>query len=89
MPDPPTGFRIGEFPLLYYALTSTATYKSGLEICIKDSNLYNIPNSRLIIERYNPSSGMWDDLSTEVIRPDINPGNMEVCTEVEQIDLPE
>lgn len=88
IPDPPTGFRIGELPLLYYDITSTATFDQA-EICIQDNNLFNIPNARLIIEHYNQSTDNWDELQTEVIRPDNNPANMEVCTVVEQLDLPE
>jgi Leucine-rich repeat (LRR) protein len=87
LPDPPTDFRIGEIPLRYYEISSTATFDLA-EICIQDNNLYTIPNDRLIIERYNPSTDNWDALQTEVFKPDTNPGNMRVCTEVDQLNTP-
>ena len=87
LPDPPTDFRIGEIPLRYYEISSTATFDLA-EICIQDNNLYTIPNNRLIIERYNPSTDNWDQLQTEVTRPGTNPGDMRVCTEVDQLNMP-
>jgi hypothetical protein len=63
IPDPPSGFQLGETPT-YYEITTTATYSGPIEVCIDYTDISYLDENNLKLFHYEGNE--WVDRTTSL-----------------------